>query len=59
MPRPEPVTPHAEQLLSEIETRIVGMQYYDAAINPGDTVHLEREQNNSHVSQQPPAEPVA
>lgn len=48
MPPREPVTPLAEQLLGEIETRIVGMQYYDAAVNPGDAVHLEREPNNKH-----------
>jgi len=37
-----------EQLLGEIETRIVGMQYYETAVAPGEQVNLEREPENSH-----------
>ena len=42
------VGPLAEQLLGEIETRIVGMQYYDATVRPGEQVNLEREPENPH-----------
>ena len=37
-----------EQLLGEIETRIAGMQYYEAAVQPGQQVNLEREPENPH-----------
>ena len=37
-----------EQLLGEIEARIVGMQYYEAELEPGEQVSLEREPDNSH-----------
>ena len=37
-----------EQILGEIETRIAGMQYYEAIVQPGQQVNLEREPENSH-----------
>ena len=41
-----------EQILGEIETRIVGMQYHnDANLNPGERVNLDREPENSHDNQ--------
>jgi len=40
-----------EQLLGEIETHIVGLQYHDAAFEPGEAIHLEREPDNVHDGQ--------
>ncbi len=37
-----------ERLLGEIETEIVSMQYYDAAVEVGEEIHLERDAGNSH-----------
>lgn len=37
-----------EQLLGEIETRIAGMQYYEAIVQPREPVNLEREPENPH-----------
>ena len=37
-----------EQLLGEIETRIVGMQYYEVDVEPGQQANLEREPENPH-----------
>ena len=37
-----------EQLLGELKTFIVGMQYYEAEVNPGEVVNLEREPDNPH-----------
>jgi hypothetical protein len=37
-----------EQLLGEVETRIVGMQYHEAEVAPGEQINLEREPENSH-----------
>ena len=37
-----------EQLLGELKTFIVGMQYYEAEVNPGERVNLEREPDNPH-----------
>jgi len=37
-----------EQLLGEIETRIVGMLYYNSGVQPGEQVNLEREPENPH-----------
>ena len=42
---PEEVRDH---FLGEIETEIVGMQYHEAKIDPGEQVNLEREVKNSH-----------
>jgi len=36
------------QLLGEIETHIVGGQYHDATVRPGEHVSLEREPENEH-----------
>ena len=36
----------SEQLLGEIDARIVGMQYYDADVGPDEQVNLEREPEN-------------
>lgn len=40
--RPQP------QLLGEIETEIVGLQYYETKLEPGEYVSLERELDNPH-----------
>ncbi len=37
-----------DSLLGEIETEIVGMQYHEAKIDPGDQVNLERDSKNRH-----------
>jgi hypothetical protein len=37
-----------EQHLGQIDTKIVGLQYYDARAKPGEKVYLEREPENSH-----------
>jgi len=37
-----------EKLLGEFETFVVGMQYHDAVIRPGEGVNLEREPDNPH-----------
>ena len=50
MPTTKPVNAPEEQLLGEIQTRIAGMQYYDATIHPGEQVNLEREPENRHDS---------
>jgi hypothetical protein len=50
MPDDQPVRPPSEQLLGEIETSVVGMQYHDAAIAPGERANLEREPVNRHDS---------
>lgn len=39
-----------EKLLGELKTFIVGMQYYEAEVNPGERVALERESENPHDS---------
>lgn len=41
-----------EQLLGEIETRIMGMQYHDAAVEPGEQINLEREPERNLISAQ-------
>ena len=41
----------AEQFPGEIDTEIVGGQYYDAAIQAGERVNLEREPENEHDNQ--------
>jgi len=38
----------AEKLLGTLSTEIVGIQYYDAEVHPGETVHFEREPDNLH-----------
>jgi len=40
--------PIDDQLLGEFETRIAGMQYYDASVALGEEVNLEREPENPH-----------
>ena len=40
--------PKTEQHLGEIRTEVVGMQYYDGTLRPGEPVHLEREPDNAH-----------
>jgi len=37
-----------EQFLGEIETEIVGLQYYGGRVTPGEQVNLERERENRH-----------
>ena len=37
-----------EQLLGEIEARITGMQYYEADVDPGERINLERYPDNPH-----------
>ena len=37
-----------DSLLGEIETEIVGMQYHQSQIDPGDQVNMERESKNRH-----------
>ena len=37
-----------EKLLGEFETFVVGLQYHDAVIRPGEGVNLEREPDNPH-----------
>ena len=34
--------------LGEVETEIVGMQYFKAKIDPGEQINLERESKNAH-----------
>lgn len=48
MPTDRSARSSSEQLLGEIETHIVGMQYYDSAVAPGEQVNLEREPGNPH-----------
>ena len=40
-----------DELLGEIEARIVGMQYYDAETSGGEQMNLEREPDNPHDQQ--------
>jgi len=40
-----------ERLLGEIESHIVGMQYHEADVGPGEQVNLERERENPHDAQ--------
>ena len=35
-----------EELLGEIETRVVGMQYYENVVTPGEQVNLERDRKH-------------
>lgn len=37
-----------EQLLGEIDTEIVGLQYHEAGLRPGEAIALEREPGNIH-----------
>ena len=48
MVKQPPLQNSEEQILGEIETKIVGMQYHDADVEPGEAVNLEREPDNSH-----------
>ena len=48
MVKQPPLQNSEEQILGEIETKIVGMQYHDADVEPGEAVNLEREPENSH-----------
>ena len=48
MPTNRPAKPPTERLLGEIETCIVGMEYYEDSIAPGEEVNLEREPENPH-----------
>ena len=48
MPANTPPKRPDEQLLGEIETRIAGMQHYEATVQPGEQVNLEREPENPH-----------
>ena len=43
----EPKTQVRAPFLGEIETEIVGMQYHEAKILPGEQVNLERESKNA------------
>ena len=40
--------PSKEMYLGTISTEIVGIQYYDAEVRPGEEVHFEREPDNPH-----------
>jgi len=48
MPTNSPARSPTEQLLGEIETRIVGMQYYETTMAAGEQANLEREPENPH-----------
>jgi len=43
-----PNKPVCGQFLGVIETEIVGMQYYEATVRPGEKIHLEREPENPY-----------
>ena len=48
MPKKASCKSHKKQLIGEIETRITGMQYYEAGVAAGEQVNLERDHHNSH-----------
>jgi hypothetical protein len=48
MPTSRSAKSPTEQLLGEIETRVVGMQYYENVAAPGEQANLEREPENPH-----------
>ena len=47
MPR-ESLPPEANHLVAEVATEIVGRRYFDAALAPGEPVHLVREPGNPY-----------
>ena len=46
MPDDQAACPASEQFLGEIETIVMGMQYHDDAITPGERANLDREPEN-------------